>query len=112
MLLIFTETRREGHYSTGDILFTSETNRVNARFTSDLSVRRSGFTLDVQSISCADRENYQQQPTTSGYPNYPNGNPNYSGNNVGCDESVHEVQLAAGDEQQAALVTETEVDGN
>ena len=54
MMLILTETRREGHFATGVILFTSETNNVNARFTSDYSVRRSGFTLDVQSVACGE----------------------------------------------------------
>ena len=92
MLLILTETRREGHWSTGVILFTSETNSVTAKFTSDFSVTRSGFTLDVQSISCADRENYPQHDY--------------------CAVSVQEVQLATGDEQQGALITDTESDGN
>ena len=119
MLLILTETRREGHYSTGDILFTSESNSVTARFTSDLSITKSGFTLDVQSISCADRPQYLQLDDSNqadvytssvAYPEYTDGNPNYSGNNDVCDEQ--ELQLAAGDEQQGALVTETESDGN
>ena len=121
LFLFFTATRREGHYSTGDILFTSETNNVNARFTSDLSIRRSGFTLDVQSIPCADGENFPQVDdfnpadvyTGSGaYPEYPYGNPNYSGNNGGCDESVEEVELAARQFLQGALVSDTESDGN
>ena len=92
MLLIFTETRREGHYYTGDILFTSETNNVNVRFTSDRSWTMRGFSLDVQSISCADRSQY----------------PQYNA----CDESVHEVQLAEDEVQQGALVTNTQSDGN
>ena len=113
----FTEKRREGLYSTGDILFTSETNNVNARFTSDYSIRRTGFTLDVQAIPCSDRENYPEQAdfnphdvysSTTSYPEYGN----YSGNNGGCDESAQEVQIPAGETNQGALVTNSENDGN
>ena len=117
MLLILTETRKEGHYSTGDTLFTSETNNVNVRFTSDYTITRSGFTLDVQSISCADHPQHPQQGdddhhTTSAYPDYTDGNPNYSGNSGGCEESVQEVQLAEDEVQPDALVTDTESNGN
>ena len=119
-MLFLTEKRREGDYSTGDILFTSDSNNVNARFTSDLSVRRSGFTLDVQSIPCSDRENFPQHgdfnphdvySSTTSYPEYTEGNENYSGNNGGCDESTQEVQLAARQVRQGAIVTDTESDG-
>ena len=84
MLLILTETRRYGHYSTGDILYTSETNSVNARFTSDYRTAKKGFRLDVQSTPCTDLENYLQH--------------------LKCDEQ--EVQLSTGEVQHAALVTE------
>ena len=50
-MLYFTETRKEGHYLSGE-LFTSETNNVNVKFTSDESVTRSGFTLDIRSTLC------------------------------------------------------------
>ena len=51
-------TRREGDYTSGDTLFTSQTNRINVNFTSDWSVREIGFTLNVRSIHCSqsDRE--------------------------------------------------------
>ena len=103
-MLFLAEKRREGDYSTGDILFTSDSNNVNARFTSDYSVRRSGFTLDVQSIPCSDRENFPQHgdfnphdvySSTTPYPEYTEGYGNYSGNNGGCDESAEEVVIAA-----------------
>ena len=54
-LLYLTETSRDGEYMDGEILFTSETNNVDVRFTSDSSERRTGFTLDVRSIPCSDR---------------------------------------------------------
>ena len=119
-MLFLTEKRREGVYSTGDILFTSDSNNVNARFTSDNSVRRSGFTLDVQSIPCSDRENFPQHGdfnphdvyfSTTPYPEYTEGNGNYSGNNGGCDESAEEVVIAARQVLQGAIVTDTENDG-
>ena len=119
-MLFLTEKRREGDYSTGDILFTSDSNNVNARFTSDYSVRRSGFTLDVQSIPCSDRENFPQHDdfnphdvysSTTSYPEYTEGNGNYSGNNGGCDESAEEVVIAARQLLQGAIVTDTENDG-
>ena len=120
-MLFLTEKRREGDYSTGDILFTSVYNNVNARFTSDLSVRRSGFTLDVHSIPCSDRANFPQHDdfnpqdvysSTTSYPEYTEGNGNYSGNNGGCDDSAQEVQIPTGETLQGALVTDTENDGN
>ena len=119
-MLFLTEKRREGDYSTGDILFTSDSNNVNARFTSDLSVRRSGFTLDVHSIPCSDRENFPQHgdfnpqdvySSTTSYPEYTEGNGNYSGNNGGCDDSAEEVVITARQVLQGAIVTDTENDG-
>ena len=38
-ILYLAETHREGTYQTGDVLFTSQTNSVSARFTSDDNVR-------------------------------------------------------------------------
>ena len=118
-ILFLTEKRREGHYSTGDILFTSDSNNVNAKFTSDFSVRRNGFTLDVESIPCSDRANYPEEAdfnphdfysNTTSYPEYTDGN--YSGNNGGCDDSAQEVVLVARQVLQAALITDTESDGH
>ena len=120
-MLFLPEKRREGDYSTGDILFTSDSNNVNARFTSDYSVRRSGFTLDVQSIPCSDRENFPQHDdfnphdiysSTTSYPEYTEGYGNYSGNNGGCDDSAQEVHITTAEILQGALVTDTENDGN
>ena len=93
MSLILTEIHRDGHYSTGDILFTSKTNSVNVRFTSDYRVTISGFRLDVQSIPCIVRENYPHLATS-----------------LGCDE--HEVQLSAGEVQHGVLASETVNLGN
>ena len=86
MSLILTETHRDGYYSYGEILFTSETNSVNVSFTSDYNIRWSGFRLNIQSISCQDHKNYL---TT----------------NLGCDEQ--EVQLSTGKVQHGALASET-----
>ena len=119
--MFLTEKRREGDYSTGDILFTSDSNNVNARFTSDYIVRRSGFTLDVQSIPCSDCENFPQHgdfnphdvySSTTSYPEYTEGYGNYSGNNGGCDDSAQEVHIPTGETHYGALITDTENDGN
>ena len=75
----------------GDILFTSETSNVDVRFTSDSSGRMSGFTLDVQSIPCSERESFPEH-----------GEP--------CDPQ--EVVISAWEVQQGALVTDTGNDGN
>ena len=53
-IFCITETRREGLYTTGYVLFSSQTNSVNVKFTSDNARRRSGFTLDVQSVACGE----------------------------------------------------------
>ena len=50
-MLYFTETHKEGRYVSGE-LFTSETNNVDVRFTSDGSVTRSGFSLNIRSTLC------------------------------------------------------------
>ena len=49
-----TETRREGQYDISSVLFSSQTNSVNVKFTSDGSVRRFGFKLDAQSVTCGE----------------------------------------------------------
>ena len=87
------ETRREGDYSTGDILFISETNNVNVEFTSDDIYRYKGFMLDVQSISCADRKNYPHPE------------------DFNCHESVQEVLVATDQFLHGVLVVDTESDG-
>ena len=51
-MLYLTETRREGNYPNGDVLFASETNNVEVEFTSDFSERRTGFALNVRSVNC------------------------------------------------------------
>ena len=60
MMLYLTGTRREGNYSAGDVLFTSETNSVDVSFTSDSSIRRSGFSLDIRSASCTELVNSEE----------------------------------------------------
>ena len=91
MLLILTETLRYGrYYSTGDILYTSETNSVTARFSSDYRTTRSEFRLDVKSIPCTDVVNYLQH--------------------LKYDEQ--EVQLSAGEVQKGARASETIYLGN
>ena len=50
--LYLVETSRDGEYAPGFVLFASQTNSVNVRFTSDYSETRSGFSLNVRSINC------------------------------------------------------------
>ena len=47
------EVRREGNYSPGDVLYTSQNNAVDVTFQTDSSVRMKGFSLDVESIPCS-----------------------------------------------------------
>ena len=68
------------------------------RFTSDLSITSSGFSLDVRSISCADREQYPETGNQQEYEDHGS-----------CD--AEEVQIGAGDVLQDALVTHTDSDG-
>ena len=114
-MLYLTETQKDGNYSSDNVLFTSETNSVIVRFTSDWGITSIGFSLDVRSISCADRERYpvtgnqqENEYTTSGYPeeNYSSG----SGNHGGCESE--EIEMAAGEMFQGALVTQTGSDGS
>ena len=53
LCLTVTVTHTEGVYTVGNVLFTSQTNEVNVAFSSDQSVRDSGFTLDVTSVLCS-----------------------------------------------------------
>ena len=94
---------------------------MNARFTSDHSVRESGFALDVQSIPCSDRANYPQYEifnpqdvysSTTSYPEYTEGIENGSGNNGGCDDSAQQVVIAPGEVFYGALISDTVFDGN
>ena len=86
-MLYLTETERNGVYSTGDVLFTSRTNNVDVWFTSDSSVTRTGFGLNIRSIPCTDRDNFSET-------------------------GIQEVQIAAIDILTDAIVTNTESDGN
>ena len=56
-MLYITEYRKSGNRPTGQVLFTSRTNNVDVRFTSDEDERRKGFTLDITSMACADVPN-------------------------------------------------------
>ena len=81
MMLYLIVTKKDGTYLPGYELFTSETNSVNVRFTSDIGQRRRGFTLDVKSISCPP------------------------------PHVVQEIVVAAGEVVKDALITDTESDG-
>ena len=80
--MYLTETARYGFYLLGYKLFTSETNKVNVRFTSDVSRTAPGFILDVRSTSCDSIESI-----------------------------VQEIVVAAGEVLKDALTTDTESDG-
>ena len=102
--MYFTETRRDGNYLSGDILFTSETNNVDVRFSSDFRETRTGFTLDVRSIPCSDRANFQQLDEESSM------NP---GDTANGDCGDRQVVVAAGKELRDALIinrTEKDID--
>ena len=58
VMLYLSETRRDDGYASDSVLFVSETNSVDVKFTSDKSSNYPGFTLDVRSIDCADRARY------------------------------------------------------
>ena len=59
-LLYLTEARKECYFPTDDVLFISQTYNLDVKFTSDYSVTNTGFRLNIRSISCADRKNFQQ----------------------------------------------------
>ena len=115
-MFYLTETRKEGYYSTGDILFTSQTNNVDVKFTSDYSVRRSGFRLSIRSILCTDRDNFLQPDMNTATTEQYIVNTDYdvytSGMNHGCDESAQEIQIATGQVLPGVIVTNTQNDGN
>ena len=84
-MLYIIVTKRDGAYQTGYNLFTSQTNTVNVRFTSDNRDRRSGFRLDVRSTSCDSVDSTVKKVTvatgevledTLVSVNYPNSYPN------------------------------------
>ena len=79
-----TDSRRDGEYPTGDILWTSGSKSALVTFTSDSMGRRLGFKLDVRSVPCTDRENY---PATRS-----------------CGEPVQEVMVAAGEVLEGFIV--------
>ena len=112
-MFYLTETRKEGYYSTGDVLFTSQTNNVDVKFTSDFSVRRSGFRLNIRSILCTDRDNFLQTDVSTATTEQYSANTDYDvytsgmGMNHGCDESAQEIQIATGQVLPGALVTNT-----
>ena len=116
LMLYFTEIRKDGYYSTGDVLFTSQTNNVDVKFTSDYSVTRSGFRLNIRSILCTDRDNFSQTDmntaTTEGYIVNTDHDVYTSGMPDGCDESVQEVEITTGQVLPGAIVTNTDNDGN
>ena len=62
MIMIFylTETHRSGIYTSGSVLFISNTGNVNVRFTSDYFLTFSGFKLEVRGINCASRAWYHE----------------------------------------------------
>ena len=83
IILYFTETSEGGNHPPGYLLYKSETNNVDVKFTSDHVLRFRGFSLDVRSISC----------TESGY-------------------HIQEVVVAAGETLEGAIVSDTGSDGN
>ena len=92
-VLYLTETKRSGVIATGDVLFTSETNSVDVRFTSDYIVTYSGFYLDIRSALCSDPLNTEEYDD--------------------CDDiTSEELVIAAGDFLEGALVTDTEDDSS
>ena len=90
-MLYLAETRADGkYYSSGSVLFDSETNSVDVRFTSDHGTRKSGFTLDVSTIPCS---------WTTGY-----CGPFSTG-------EVQDVMVAPGEVLEDVIATPTEDDG-
>ena len=91
------ETHRDGVIQTGEVLFTSETNNVDVRFTSDYTERRTGFTLDIRSALCSELV-------------YPEEDENSSKD---CDDiTAQELVIVAGEVLRGVLVTDTEYDGH
>ena len=107
LLLYLAETRKDGYYSAGEVLFISQTNNVDVKFTSDSSVTATGVTMNIRSISCADRDNFSQ--TDMGHhsthsPEHPGETPD------SCDEQ--RTEITAGEVLTGALAINTGNDGN
>ena len=81
-------TTVSSHHSPGSVLFHSKSKGVKVTFLSDGSIRRSGFTLDVSSISCHSKPKPPEKK---------------------C--APQEVGLSPGELFEGALVTHTESDG-
>ena len=93
MMFYLTVIEREGYYLPGDVLFVSETISVDVTFTSNGSVRKSGFTLDIRSTSCTEAAALGADIEI-------------------CDETVEEVMVPGGGFLQDALATYRGNDGN
>ena len=112
LMLYLAETHSTGYYPAGDVLFTSQTNNVDVKFTSDYSVTSTGFRLNIRSISCSDHDNFPptvvnpattQEPSTSA-PVHTSEMPD------NCD--AQEVEITEGQVIPGALVIHTGSDGN
>ena len=92
-ILYITATRRDSSYISGDVLFASQTQRVEVRFTSDWYISRTGFSLDVTAAPCSTAVSIpiQLPPPTCNNP--------------------EEVQVPTGETLEAALVSYTQSDG-
>ena len=94
-----TEINHSGAIPTGAVLFTSETNNVDVRFTSDNSVTRIGFTLDIRSTLCSEIVTPDEEEEENSSEN--------------CeDRPAQELVIGAGEVLQGALVTDTGNDFN
>ena len=103
LMLYLTENERSGNYVTGGVLFVSHTSSVDVKFTSDYYESYPGFTLDVRSINCADRENLTLAIQHSMA---------YGGNGFRFCEPPKEVMISAGEVLEDAIAPETDSDGN
>ena len=113
LLLYLAETRKDGYYSAGDVLFISQTNNVDVKFTSDSSVTATGATMNIRSISCADRDNFSQTDmnTASTIGHHSTHSPEHPGETPdSCDEQ--RTEITAGEVLTGALVIHTGNDGN
>ena len=96
MSFYLTVTSHEGFIPTGDVLFTSETNNVDVRFTSDHSRTKTGFTLDIRSTLCSEIVTPEEDIDVIVY----------------CEPPAQQLVINAGEVLQGALVTDTEDSGN
>ena len=89
--MYLTETRAYGkYYSSRSVLFDSETNNVDVRFTSDHGARKSGFTLDVSTMPCSWKTGYCGTTSTG---------------------EVQDVMVPPGETLEGVISTPTESDG-